>query len=67
MLELKVSRKMEKMKNNKTEDKPRKKKQVESNNVEEDLDRFIEKREIQNEALKKIAGIEESSMESIPE
>jgi hypothetical protein len=45
------------MKNNKTEDKPRKKEQVESNNVEEDLDRFIEKREIQNEALKKIVGM----------
>lgn len=27
------------------------------NDIEEDLDRFIKKREIQNEALKKIVGL----------
>ena len=45
------------MKKNKIEEKDWKQQQIESNNIEEDLDRFIEKREIQNEALKKIVGI----------
>ena len=48
-------------------DKTKEKERIESDAIEEDLDRFIEKREIQNEALKKIVGMEEGSMESIPE
>ena len=50
-----------KMKNINSEDKSRSKERIERNDIEEDLDRFIEKREIQNEALKKIAGIKADS------
>ena len=64
MLELKLSRKMKKVKKNKTENKVRDKEQINSNSVEEDLDRFIEKREIQNEALKKIVGMEKGLKEN---
>ncbi len=39
------------------------KKEFENLEEEEDLDLFIEKRKIQNEALKKIAGINSNSQE----
>ena len=51
------------MKNENSEDKSRSKERIERNDIEEDLDRFIKKREIQNEALKKIVGIKEDSTE----
>ena len=44
-------------------DKTKEKERIESDTIEEDLDRFIEKREIQNEALKKIVGIKEDPAE----
>ena len=40
-----------------------KEKEFENLEEEEDLDLFIEKRKIQNEALKKIAGINSNSQE----
>ncbi len=51
------------MKITKTGDKTREKERIERDDLEEDLDRFIEKREIQNEALKKIVGIKEDPAE----
>ena len=45
------------MKKSKTGDKSRVKEQTDRDDIE-DLDRFIEKREIQNEALKKIVNMD---------
>jgi len=50
------------MKKSKTGDKSKVKEQTDRDDIE-DLDRFIEKREIQNEALKKIVGIKEDPAE----
>ena len=50
------------MKNEKIDKNSREIESVDKEDLE-DLDRFIEKRKIQNEALKKIAGMKIDSME----